>query len=121
MVHQETFAKLERLHSAVSKGKPLKKPFLVTSRPKLLAPCMAYCLKTSKNIAFNIYILSGLKLNYVGVRIYQGIRMIKRSEMRPLGGATFWDNQVLAVATILTPFLVGLKQKILPIRWCHVL
>ena len=25
--------------------------------------------------------------NYVGVQIYQGIQMIKRSEMRPLGGA----------------------------------
>ena len=30
--------------------------------------------------------------NYEGVRIYQGIWMIKRSEMRPLGGATFWGQ-----------------------------
>ena len=27
-------------------------------------------------------------INYVGVRIYQGIRMIKRSKMRPLSGTT---------------------------------
>ena len=33
-------------------------------------------------------------VNYVGVRIYYDIRMIKRSEMRPLGGATFWDNHL---------------------------
>ena len=59
--------------------------------------------------------------NYVGVRIYQGIRMIKRSEMRPIGGATFLDNHLPAVAMILTPILVCLKPKILPIRWCHFL
>ena len=53
--------------------------------------------------------------NYVGVRIYQGIRMIKRSEMRPLRGATFWNNHLPAVTTILTPILVCLKPKILPI------
>ena len=58
---------------------------------------------------------------YVGVRIYQDIRMIKRSEIRPLGGATFWDNHLLDVITILTPILVCLKPKILPIRWCHFL
>ena len=45
-----------------------------------------------------------LFINYVGARIYQGIRMIKQSEMRPLGGATFWDNHLLAVTTIFTPF-----------------
>ena len=60
-------------------------------------------------------------LNYVGVRIYQGIRMIKRSEMRPLGGATFWDNHLPAVTMIFTPILVRLKPKILLIRWCHFL
>ena len=60
-------------------------------------------------------------LNYVGVRIYKGIRMIKWSEMRPLGGATFCDNHLLAGTTILTPILVCLKPKILPIRWCHFL
>ena len=43
--------------------------------------------------------------NYVGVWIYQGIRMIKRSEMRPLGVATFCDNHLPAVTTILTPIL----------------
>ena len=59
--------------------------------------------------------------NYVGVRIYKGIRMIKRSEMRPLGGATFCDIHLLAVIMILTPTLVCLKPKILPIRWCHFL
>ena len=59
--------------------------------------------------------------NYVGVRIYQGIRMIKRSEMRPLSGATFWDNHLPAVTTILTLILVCLKPKILPFRWCHFL
>ena len=53
---------------------------------------------------------------YVGVQIYQGIRMIKQSEMRPLGGATFWDNHLLNVTTILTPILVCLQPKILPIR-----
>ena len=47
--------------------------------------------------------------------------MIKRSEMRPLGGATFWDNHLPAVTTIFTPFLVCLKPEILPIRWCHFL
>ena len=47
--------------------------------------------------------------------------MIKRSKMRPLGGATFWDNHLPAVITILTPILVCLKPKILPIRWCHFL
>ena len=47
--------------------------------------------------------------------------MIKRSKMRPLGGATFWDNHLPAVTTILTPILVCLKPKILPIRWCHFL
>ena len=57
----------------------------------------------------------------VSVRIYQCIRMIKRSEMRPLGGATFWDNHLPVVTTILTPILVCLKPKILPIRWCHFL
>ena len=60
-------------------------------------------------------------LNYVGARKYQGIRMIKRSEMRPLGSATFWDNHLPAVATILTPILVCLKPEILPIRKCHFL
>ena len=55
-------------------------------------------------------------LNYVGVRIYQGIRMIKRNKMRPLGGATFWDNYLPAITTILTPILVSLKPKIWPIR-----
>ena len=60
-------------------------------------------------------------INYVGVRIYQGIRMIKRSKMCPLGGATFLDNLLPAVTTILTPILVCLKPKILPIRWCHFL
>ena len=59
--------------------------------------------------------------NYEGVRIYQGIRMIKRSEMRPLGGATFWDNHLPAVTMILNPILVCLKPKILRIRWCHFL
>ena len=59
--------------------------------------------------------------NYVGVRIYQGIRMIKRVEMRPLGGATFWNNHLPAITTILTPILVCPKPKILPIRWCHFL
>ena len=59
-----------------------------------------------------------IEINYVCFRIYQGIRMIKRSEMRPLGGATFWDNHLPAVTTILTPILVSLKPKILPIRWC---
>ena len=33
--------------------------------------------------------------NYVGVQIYQAIWMIKQSEMRPLGGATLWDNHLL--------------------------
>ena len=61
------------------------------------------------------------QFNYVGVRIYQGIRMIKRSEMRPLGAATFWDNHLPAGTTILTPILVCPKPKILPIRWCHFL
>ena len=42
--------------------------------------------------------------NYVGVRIYQVIRMIKRSEMRPLRGGNFSDNYLPAVTTILTPF-----------------
>ena len=42
-------------------------------------------------------ILRGLFKNYVGVRIYQGIRMIKQSKMRPLGGATFWDNHLPGV------------------------
>ena len=60
-------------------------------------------------------------LNYVGVRIYQGIRMIKRNKMRPLGGATFWDNHLPAVTTILNPILVCLKPEILPIRWYHFL
>ena len=51
----------------------------------------------------------GKKGNYVGVRIYQGIRMIKRSEMRPFGGATFGDNHLPAVSTtILNPILVCL-------------
>ena len=59
--------------------------------------------------------------NYEGVRIYQGIRMIKRSEMRSLGGVTFWDNHLPAVTTILTPILDCLKPKILPIRCCHFL
>ena len=58
---------------------------------------------------------------YVGVRNNQGIRMIKRSEMSSLGGATFWDNHLPAITTILTPILVCLKPKILPIRWCHFL
>ena len=40
--------------------------------------------------------------------------MIKRSEMRPLGGTTFWDNHLPAVTTIFTPILVCLKPKILP-------
>ena len=40
--------------------------------------------------------------------------MIKRSEMCPFGGATFWDNHLPAVTTILTPVLVCLKPKILP-------
>ena len=62
-----------------------------------------------------------VKNNYVGVRISKGIRMIKRSEMRPIGGATFWYIHLPAVATILTPILVCLKPKILPIRWCHFL
>ena len=62
-----------------------------------------------------------LFINYVGVRIYQGIRMIKQSEMRPLGSATFWDNHLPAVATIFTPILVCLKPEILPIRWYHFL
>ena len=53
---------------------------------------------------------------YVGVRIYQGVWMIRRSEMRPLGGATFWKNHLPAVTTILTPILVCLKPKILPIK-----
>ena len=53
---------------------------------------------------------------YVGVQIYQGIRMIKQSEMRPLGAATFWDKYILAFATIVTPFLVCLKPKILPLK-----
>ena len=57
-----------------------------------------------------------LTINYVGVRIYQGIRMIKQSEMRPLGGATFWDNHPPAVTTILIPILVCLKPKLLLIR-----
>ena len=48
--------------------------------------------------------------NYVGVRIYQGIWMIKRSEMRPLGGAAFWNSHLPAVATILAPFLVCLLK-----------
>ena len=56
--------------------------------------------------------------NYDGVRI---IWMIKQSEMRPLGGATFWDNHLPADTMILTPILVCLKPKILPIRWCHFL
>jgi len=50
------------------------------------------------------------KNNYVSVRIYQGIRMIKRSEMRPLGGATFWGIQLPAVTMILTPILVCLLK-----------
>ena len=58
-------------------------------------------------------------INYEGVRIYQGIWIIKRSEMRPLGGATFCVNHLPAVTTILTPILVCLKPKILPIRRCH--
>ena len=41
---------------------------------------------------------------YVGARIYQGIRMIKRSEMRPLGSATFWDNHLPAVTTNSHPY-----------------
>ena len=60
-------------------------------------------------------------MRYVCVRIYQGIRMIKRSELRPIGGATFWDNHLPAVTTILTPILDCLKPKILPIRCCHFL
>ena len=52
--------------------------------------------------------------NYVGVRIYQGIWMIKRSEMR--GGATVWDKHLPAVTTIFNPFLVCLKPKILPMK-----
>ena len=60
-------------------------------------------------------------VNYVGVRIHQGIRMIKLSEMRPLGSATFWDNHLPAVTMILTPILVSLKPKILPNMWCHFL
>ena len=59
--------------------------------------------------------------NYEGVRIYQGIRMIKRSEMRPLGGATFWDNHLTAVTMILNPILVCLQLKTLPFRWCYFL
>ena len=51
--------------------------------------------------------------NYVGVWIYQGIRMIKWSEMRPLGVATFCDNHLPAVTTILTPIFVCLKPTIL--------
>ena len=47
-------------------------------------------------------------INYVGVRIYQGIRMIKRSKMCPLGGATFLDNLLPAVTLILIPILVCL-------------
>ena len=53
-------------------------------------------------------------VNYVSVRIYKRIRIIKQSEMRPHGGATFWDNHLPAVTTIFTPFLVCLKPKILP-------
>ena len=49
-------------------------------------------------------------INYEGVRIYQGIRMIKRSEMRPLGDATFCDNLLLAVTTILTPTYFSLSE-----------
>ena len=60
-------------------------------------------------------------VNYVGVRIYKRIRMIKQSEMRPLGGTTFWDNHLQAVTTIFAPILVCLKPKILHIRWCHFL
>ena len=62
-----------------------------------------------------------IEINYVCFRIYQGIRMIKRSEMRPLGGATFWDNHLHVVTTILIAILVCFKPKILPIRWCHFL
>ena len=62
-----------------------------------------------------------LTINYVGVRIYQGIRLIKQSEMRPHGGATFWDNHLPAVYTIPDLILVCLKPEILPIRWCHFL
>ena len=50
------------------------------------------------------------QLNLVGVRIYQCIRMIKQSKMRPFGGATFWDNHLPAITTILTPILVWLKN-----------
>ena len=70
---------------------------------------------------FHMCTCTTIYINYECVRIYQGIRMIKRSEMRPLGGATFWDNHQPAVTMILTPILVCLKPKILPIRWCHFL
>ena len=52
----------------------------------------------------------------LAVRIYQSIRMIKRIEIRPLGGATLCDNHLPAVTTILTPILVCLKPKILLVR-----
>ena len=42
--------------------------------------------------------------------------MIKRSEMRPLGGATFWDNHLPVITMMFTLFLVRLKPKILPIK-----
>ena len=42
--------------------------------------------------------------------------MIKRIEIRPLGGATLCDNHLPAVTTILTPILVCLKPKILLLK-----
>ena len=42
--------------------------------------------------------------------------MIKQSEMRPLGGATFWNNHLPAVITILIPFLDCHKPEILLIK-----
>ena len=91
----------------------------------------AQCGKKTRLCWFNVilddsfilinHVLVDSQLNYVGVRIYQCIRMIKQSKMCPLGGATFWNNHLPAVNTILTPFLVCLKPEILPIRWCHFL
>ena len=82
-----------------------------------LEPAMRVIMLTVKG-KLMIFLSYG---NYVGVRIYQGIRTIKRSELRRLGGATFWNNHLPAVATILTPILVCLKPKNFPIRWRYFL
>ena len=64
-----------------------------------LEPAMRVIMLTVKG-KLMIFLSYG---NYVGVRIYQVIRMIKRSEMRPIGSATFWNNHLPAVTTILPP------------------